>query len=98
MYQPADNPRIQALLEALEEVGDEQAVIYCPFTQEIDDIVEVLVDRGVPHNGVLSQAQRHENEELFQAGEVQFLVANKACAQFGLNLQFYRLEIFYNND
>lgn len=98
MYPPRANPRIEALLEALREVGDEQAVIYCRFTQEIEDIVEVLEGRGVPYNGEMSQAQRHANKEAFQAGRAQFLVANKSCAQFGLNLQFCRWEIFYNND
>lgn len=98
MYPPEENPRIEVLLDVLEEVGDEQAVIYCRFTQEIGDIVEILAGRGVPYNGEMTQAERHRNKEAFREGLVQFLVANKACAQFGLNLQFCHWEIFYNND
>lgn len=98
MYQPCDNPRIQALMDVLLEIGDAQAVIYCQFTQEIDDIVSILGDKAIQFHGELSQKVRQENKNLFKAGEKQYLVANKSCAQFGLNLQFCHNEVFYNND
>ncbi len=98
MKRPEDNPRIQTLLDILQRVGEEQAVIYCHYTQEISDIIGVLGDRALPFYGEMSQKDRQKNKTLFKQGRAQYLVANKSCAQFGLNLQFCRNEIFYNND
>lgn len=98
MKSPEDNPRIQALLEIIHSIGKEQAVIYCKYTQEIVDIVDVLGDRALPFYGEMSTKDRQKNKTLFKQGNAQYLVANKSCAQFGLNLQFCRNEIFYNND
>lgn len=98
MYEPEKNPRINALLELLDKLGDEQAVIYCHYTQEIEDIISVIGDEAVPFFGEMSQAERQKNKTLFKQGAARYLVANKSCAQFGLNLQFCHNEIFYNND
>lgn len=98
MYKPRQNPRIEALLKVLEKVGNEQAVIYCRYTQEIQDIISILGSEALPFYGEMSQADRQKNKTLFKAGTVRYLVANKSCAQFGLNLQFCHNEIFYNND
>ena len=98
MYQPEDNPRIQELFTLLQKIGGKQAVIFCKYTQEIDDIISVLGDAALPFYGEMSQPQRQRNKTAFRAGDSQYLVANKSCAQFGLNLQFCYNEIFYNND
>lgn len=97
---PEDNPRIMALLETISETDGEKAVIWCKFREEIDDILEVLQRRGLPavrFDGSVNQKKRQENLSKF-AGETRFLVANKTCAGFGLNLQFCRNAIYYNND
>lgn len=98
MYQPEGNPRIASLLRVIESIGSAQAVIYCHFTQEIMDILSVLGDRALPFYGDMSQRSRQDSKNRFKAGLAQFLVANKSCAQFGLNLQFCHNEIFYHND
>lgn len=99
MKSPEENPRIQALLEIIHSsIEKEQAVIYCKYTQEIVDIVGVLGDCALPFYGEMSQKDRQRNKTLFKQGRAKYLVANKSCAQFGLNLQFCRNEIFYNND
>lgn len=98
MYSPSDNPRIQALVDVLKNIGNEQAVIYCHYTQEIEDITKLLGGCALPFCGEMSQKDRQKNKTAFKQGTVQYLVANKSCAQFGLNLQFCHNEIFYNND
>ena len=98
LLSPENNPRIKALQKVLQEIGAEQAVIYCHYTQEIMDIMDVLGDKALPFYGDLSPQQRQANKTDFRSGKVQYLVANKSCAQFGLNLQFCNHEIFYNND
>ena len=47
--------------------------------------------------GRLNQRKRQESIGKFRDG-TQFLIANKMCGAYGLNLQFCRNIIFYNND
>lgn len=98
IYRPEDNPRICRLLNILEDIGNNQAVIYCHFTQEIKDIIKILGSSALPYYGEMNTSARQENKTRFKRGESQYLVCNKSCAQFGLNLQFCWNEIFYNND
>lgn len=98
MYEPENNPRINKLLRVLSDIGDAQAVIYCRFTQEINDILSILGDTALPFYGEMNQKDRQKNKNAFKDGKAKYLVANKTCAQFGLNLQFCNNEIFYNND
>lgn len=93
-----ENPRIKILLKTLDEFSKEQAVIYCKYTQEILDIVSVLGEKAVPFYGNISVSERQKNKTDFKNGKAQYMVANKSCAKFGLNLQFSCREIFYNND
>lgn len=95
---PQENPRIQELIETIALFPADQAVIYCRYTQEIRDILTILGDRALPFYGEMPVRSRQDNKTAFKSGRCQYLVANKSCAQFGLNLQFCHREIFYNND
>ena len=92
---PMENPRIRKLLDVVNAL-EGQALIFCKYTHEINDICRVLPD-AVPFFGRLSMPQRMKNLEKFKAGK-RFLVANKTCAGYGLNLQFCHNVIYYSND
>lgn len=94
---PLDNPRIQCLLSMIDTEPDNKTIIFCKYTQEITDICSILGDKAIPFYGELNQKQRQKNLDLFQ-GSKQFLVANKTCAGYGLNLQFCSYVIYYSND
>lgn len=97
---PEENPRIKTLTETIAETNGEKAVIWCRYSMEISDVLDVLARHGwsaVRFDGSVTQKHRQENLELF-AGNVRFLVANKTCAGYGLNLQFCRNAIYYSND
>lgn len=99
---PSDNPRIQALLDALHDLpAGEKVLINCKYTHEIMEIMAVLASRGegnaVPFYGEMPAKKRDENLKRFEE-DVQYLVANKACTQYGLNLQFCHNLIMYDND
>ena len=97
---PQDNPRIQALVSEIRNVGTDKCIVFCKYQSEIDDIERVLGDLGYStavFTGKLSQKRRQESRERFR-GPVQILLANKACGAYGLNLQFCHRIIFYNND
>lgn len=96
---PLDNPRIQCLLENLSE---EKHIIWCRYSHEIRDITEILNNKygtgsAVTFFGEDNRRQREKNIEKFKKDSL-FLVANKTCAGYGLNLQFCNRAIYYNND
>lgn len=97
-----ENPRIQCLSCAIKNdvLPGEKVVIWCKFKHEISDIKALLEHQGCSVaicDGDLSHKKRNEELEKFK-GPAQFLLANKSCAGFGLNLQFCHNAIFYNND
>lgn len=97
---PLDNPRIKCLLRIIDT--DEKTIIFCKYTYEIEVITKILNDKfglgsAVAFFGELNQKQRQKNLDLFST-TVQFLVANKTCAGYGLNLQFCSYEVYYSND
>lgn len=94
---PMDNPRIKELMELLMEIGNEKVIIFCKYQHEVNDILSLLPGKAVEFTGHMNQRKRQENRELFRDG-AQYLVANKTCGAFGLNLQFCHNVVFYNND
>ena len=98
---PLENPRIKKLLELLDGL-EEKTIIFCKYQQEINDITNIInskygKDTAVPFTGDLTQKKRQNNLDLFQTTS-QYLVANKQCGAYGLNLQFCSYIIFYSND
>ena len=96
---PWDNPRVTALLNCL---GNEKTIIYCKYTSEIEDVCHVLTDTYGPgtvvrFDGNISRRTRQQSIEQFR-GPAQYLVANRGCAGYGLNLQHCHHIIYYNND
>lgn len=95
---PHDNPRIRELIRLIEDIGEEQVIIFAKYAQEIAEIESILPKGSwVEFTGRVSQGVRQRNLAEFQAGR-QYLVANKACGAYGLNLQFCHNVIFYSND
>lgn len=98
---PIDNPRIQLMMEIADRTYDKM-IIYCKYTDEIKAITMLLNDKygqdiAVPFYGELNQKKRQANLEKFM-GDSQYLVANKVCAGYGLNLQFCSYVVYYSND
>ena len=99
---PLDNPRIQALLENIENLPDEKVIIWCKFQHEIETITELLKSQYGKNEvsqvwGKVKGKKRDEQLNNFK-NKSRFLVANKECAAFGLNLQFCAYELFYSNN
>ncbi|MDT8718264.1 DEAD/DEAH box helicase [Clostridium sp. 19966] len=97
---PLDNPRIQCLLNYVDT--DEKTIIFCKYTDEIKTIEKILnniygVGSAVTFYGELNQKQRQKNLDLFKTTS-NFLIANKQCGAYGLNLQFCCYIIYYSND
>ena len=95
---PRDNPRIQELLEDLPD--EEKCIIWVKFKHESQDIQEVLPDGSwAVFTGEVPLKKRLTNLKRFRENpECRFLIANKVCGGYGLNLQFCSQAIYYNND
>ncbi len=98
---PLDNPRIKALLNEVYNV-DEKIIIWCKYKREIEDVSKVLRDKYgvssiVQFYGGIRLKDRNTELDKFR-NEAQFLIANKTCGGYGLNLQFCSYMIYYSND
>jgi SNF2 family DNA or RNA helicase len=96
---PKDNPRIQKLMEV---INDQKTIIWCKYTQEIKDIAKILKELHGPNSvvefyGEIGKRKRQDAIKEFSDGATYF-IANKTCAGYGLNLQFCNNIIYYSND
>lgn len=91
---PRENPRISTLLEIL---GDEKTIIFCKYSSEISQLCEVLGNSAVRFDGKITLRQRTENLEEFKKDK-KYLIANRSCAGYSLNLQFCNNVIYMSND
>lgn len=91
---PLDNPRIEALLDIIPE--NEKVIIYCRYESEVSQLCRLLPD-SVRFDGKTSMKERSRSLEAFK-GNKKYLIANKNCAGFSLNLQFCHQIIYLSND
>lgn len=90
---PRQNPRIAHLLRILPE---EKTIIFCRYESEISQLCSLLPD-AVRFDGQVTLKERNNALEQFR-DKKRYLVANKNCAGFSLNLQFCNHIIYLSND
>lgn len=95
---PRDNPRINTMIDIVESLDGEKTIIFCKYTHEIEALLQVLPD-SLPFYGKMNQKKRQQNLDSFKNdNRIHFLIANKTCAGYGLNLQFCHNVVYYSND
>lgn len=99
---PINNPRIKLLLNIIGDLPDEKIIIWCKYQHEINSVVNILSEKFGANQvaefwGELSETKRNDELDNFE-NEARFLVANKECGAFGLNLQFCSYAIYYSNN
>ena len=90
---PRENPRIETLLYYLTK---EKTIIFCRYESEIEQLCSILPD-SVRFDGKVSIKEREKALKDF-SGEKKYLVANRNCAGYSLNLQFCHEIIYMSND
>ena len=83
-----ENPKLNALLEVIEQIGNEQAVIWCSRSSLLYEIFNTLQTKGYKvgvYDGKVNGKQRDEYYNGFKNKTVQFLIANQASASYGLD-------------
>ena len=92
-------PRIQALVELLEQVP-RQGIVWAKYDLDVDLITEAMRRRKwsyVVYDGRTPDDARQAGRRAFQAGEARFFVSKVAAAGLGLNLHAADTVIYYNN-
>lgn len=111
IMKPEDNPKLDALMEEVDDAIErgEQIIIWARFHVEIKDIMRELgrrrtVDRApVPpipaveyHGGIAGRA-RQEAIDAFQSGRARVFVGQQAAGGIGITLTAARNVIYYSN-
>jgi len=94
-------PRVETLLEAINEVAGRKTIIWARFTSDIDIIVAELTKAGISsvrYDGQTSTEDRATAIEEFQRGDAQCFVANPDAAGTGLTLHAASFVIYYSNN
>ena len=99
---PADNPKIQCLLELLEEV-EGSVIIWCRFTREIEDIFAALTEVYGKNScakfyGATPNDEREQIKADFQAGKIRFFIGNAASGGIGITLTRASTVVYYTNE
>lgn len=96
LHRLADNPRLRALEDTLEDV-EGSAIIWARFREDVDQICALLGDQAVRYDGAVGEDDRLAARRAFQAGERRFFVGNPAVAGTGLTLTAGTTVIYYSN-
>lgn len=88
-----DNPRIKRVMDILTE---EKTIIFCRYESEIEQLCRIIPG-AVRFDGKVPQRKRDIALRRF-AGDSDYLIANRNCAGFSLNLQFCHNIIYMSND
>lgn len=92
-----NNPKLKALDELLEDIGDKQVIIWAVFKHDIKTIEERLLAHGV---GTLYSGTDDKNQVIqdFKAGRIKYIVANPQSVAHGLTLVNCSYSIYYSLD
>ncbi len=96
------SPKLEALVDDLEECADRPVIVIARFVKEIQLITERLkkeyeVETVATIYGDVPTEQRNRIREAFNRGEISFLIANAATIGMGFNLQVCHTMYFYSN-
>ena len=92
-------PKITALLEFVDEIGDkEQVVVWARFRHDIREIERALATRGSVGVVTGSVTGKHRDKVIndFEAGKHRFFVATPRTCGFGIDLISARYTIWYS--
>lgn len=83
-----ENPKLDALEEILEEIGDRQVVVWCSRSKLLYDAEARVKSLGYTtgiYDGKIGKEEREESYRAFQAKELNVLFVNQASGAYGLD-------------
>jgi hypothetical protein len=92
------NPRLAAFLDWFEDVGKQQAIVWCRFTRDVDLITRALgPPRCVRFDGEVNEKEKTQALDLFKSGKRQICVAKASSMGMGLTLVNSSISFYYSN-
>jgi len=88
--------KMKELKNVLDELGDEQVIIWGNFRHEIKKINEVLGDQSRTIFGETSEKERIQNISEFQEGVFRYLICHPQSAGHGLTFVNTNYQIFFS--
>lgn len=95
LYQLSDY-RFAKLIDLLDQIGDEQVLIWANYKAEFRIIQQALGDSCRCVYGETTLAEKNEAIKLFKEGKIQYLIANPASADKGLTLTNAHISIYFS--
>lgn len=81
------NKKLEELQQVVEELGDQQAIIWCQYQHEIKAIVKLLEDLGYSVATAYGGTKDKDTSiNAFKNGEATFIVAHPRTLQYGVTL------------
>lgn len=90
---PGSNPKLEALMDIVDELGNKPFVVFTRFSDEVRLITEAFKKQGLETRMLVGGC--HEHVE-WQAGDGQALIANISAGSAGVNLSRARYCIYYS--
>lgn len=97
LFEPSKNPRIQALLDAVEEIPG-KIIIWSRFVTEIKELNKILGEKSVAYYGEMTTEDRNESMTRFKTDEnMRFLIANQSMG-YGWTCNEATCCVYYSNN
>lgn len=90
--------KLEVLKETLEEIGDNQVIIWAVFKEEIRRLLEAIPDSRAVYGETASQKEKDDNIEGFIRGDYKYLIANPQSLGHGVTLVNSSYAIYYSLD
>lgn len=84
----SENPKLDALEEVIEDIGDKQVVIWCSRSKLLYDAEERMRKLGYTtaiYDGKISKDEREKGYKSFSEGKTQLIFLNQASGAYGLD-------------
>jgi SNF2 family DNA or RNA helicase len=93
------NPKMGALIEVIEEMGQDKVIIWARFKPELRAIAKALEPYGevVQFHGDIDDEGRKDAVQRFQFGSARFMVSNQAVGGVGQTWTAASKVIYYSN-
>jgi SNF2 family DNA or RNA helicase len=93
-----DNPRLDLLIDVIEETAANKIIIWCKYQYDIEQITQKLgLKNCALFYGELSENERNNELDKFRNTDTRFFIATQSCGGFGLTLVESAYVIYYNN-
>lgn len=90
------NPRIEAM-ESIRDQTFHPAIVWARFHYDVDQLMDLLGDKAVRYDGMVSDDQAERNKLAFQKGDVQWFVGTAQKGGPGLTLHQAKTMVYYSN-